>query len=102
MRANAKAIDAMALLVQTEDRLLVDVVRCDNGQLAKPGHLKAGGHRLEGVARQHRQVGQVTGVDANADRPEALVVERQRHGAEVQQAAPVVRLVRLDRWGGND
>lgn len=92
MRANAETINAMALLVQTQYRLLVDVVRCDDRQLPKPRDRKVLRHLLERVARQHRQICQITRIDANADGPIALIVQRQRDGAEVQQAAPVTSL----------
>lgn len=74
MRADAESVDAVALLVQAEDRLLVDVVGRNDRQLIEPRHRKPIGHPLECVARQHRQVGQITRIDANADGAIALIV----------------------------
>lgn len=88
MRADAKAIDAVALLVQAENRLLVDVIAGDNRELGESRHRKPLSHRFECVARQHRQIRQITRIDANADRFVALIVQRQRNGAEIHQAAP--------------
>lgn len=89
MRANAEAIDAMALLVQTEYRLFVDIVRRHNRQLAKPRHGELSSHHIECVPGQHRQIRQITGIDANADGPIALIVERQRHSTEIHKATSV-------------
>lgn len=66
MRANAKAIDFMALLVEAEYGILVNVIRRDNGQLVKPWHLETFRHLLECLTRQTRQICQVSGIDAYA------------------------------------
>lgn len=91
MRSDAEAIDLVALLVQAQYRVLVDVVRCHDRQLAEPRQLEPFRDALERFARQAAQVRQIAGIDANADRTVALIVQPQRYGTEVQQTAPVAR-----------
>lgn len=84
MRANAKAIDLMTLLVQAEYGILVDVVGGDNGQLVEPWYLETIRYLLESLTRQTRQIGQVTRIDAYTQCMIAQIVQSQCNGAEVQ------------------
>lgn len=52
--ANAKAIDLVSLLIETQYGVLVDIIRRHNGQLVKPWNLEAFRHLLEGFPRQAR------------------------------------------------
>jgi len=88
MRANAKAIDLVPLLIQAEDGVLVDVVRCHDGQFVEPRNLEPLRHLLEGLPRQTGEIGQVPGVDPYAQCMVAQVVQGQGHGTEVQQTTP--------------
>jgi hypothetical protein len=92
MGSNAEAVDLVALLVETQNRLFVDVVRGDNGEVAEPRYLKAFGHTLECLPGEARQVSQIAGIDANAHRPVALVVQCQGDSAEVQQSTPKINI----------
>lgn len=83
MCSNSEAVDLVTLLVQTQYGFLVDVVRSDDGQFAEPGQLELFTDPLEGLPRQAAQIGQISGIDTDADRAEALIVERQCHCAKV-------------------
>lgn len=88
MGSNSEAVDFVTLLVQAQYGFLVDVIRSYDGQFAKPGQLELFADPLEGFPRQAAQVSQIAGIDTDADRSVALIVERQCHRAEVQQTAP--------------
>lgn len=51
MCSNSEAIDLVSLFVEAQDRLLVDVVRRDDGELAEPGQLETFGDSLESLPR---------------------------------------------------
>lgn len=89
VRANAKAIDLVPLLIETQNGVLIDVVGRHNGQLVKPRHLETLRHLLERFACQAGKIGQIPGVDSNSKRMVAQIVEGQGHSAEIQQATPV-------------
>lgn len=44
IRTDSKAINFMSLLIETDDGVLVDIVRGDNGEFVEPGDPKVGGH----------------------------------------------------------
>jgi len=89
MRANAKAIDLVPLLVETQNGVLIDVVGRHNGQFVEPRHLESLRHLLERFACQAGKIGQIPGVDSNSKRMVAQIVEGQGHSAKIQQATPV-------------
>ena len=96
MGADAVGVDGVSLLLQTDERVLVDVVGGDDDKLAHPVEVRPGlGDFVEHRSRRHGQVGQIPGVDPDAARAVAAFVQRQRHGGEVQQPA-LFHVVRVD------
>lgn len=84
--ADTEAIDLMALLVETQYGLFVDIVRCDNCDGLEPWNIEAGRHQIEYVACEATQVGQIPWIDANANSPIALIIKGHCYGTEVQYA----------------
>lgn len=89
MGANSKAIDFVALLVEAHYCLLVDVIRCNNLQFAKPSDVEFFGNNIEHLSCHARQVGQISGINANANRLISLLVQCQCNGTEIHQAGSV-------------
>lgn len=89
MGSNAETVDFMALLIETQNCFFVDVIRGHYSQLREPGQLEGLRDLLKRLPGQHREVGQVPAVDADAHGAVATVVQSQRHCAEVQQSTPV-------------
>lgn len=88
MCTNAKAIYFVTLLVQTQNGILVDVIRSHNGQLIEPWNFEAFRHLLECFPRQAGQIGQIPGIDPYAQGMISQIIESQGHGTEIQQATP--------------
>ena len=61
LRADAPDVDARALLLEARDQVLVEVVARDDLRLGEAG-------RVEDLARLDAQVGEVAGVEADAER----------------------------------
>lgn len=83
------AVDGVPLIIEGEDGVLVDVVGGHDGEAGEPWHVELGGDAPEGLPGHLGEVGEISGVDADAERLVAEVVERHRHGREVEEAAPV-------------
>ena len=60
VRAYPKACDLVALLVEAQDGLLVDVVGGGDDEVEEPGEAVLGGQLLKGAPHDTGQVGQVT------------------------------------------
>lgn len=90
MRSDTKAVDLVALLVQTQDCFFVDVIRCDDREFSEPWQLVVVGDTNEIGASEAREISQITGVNANANRSVALIVESQCNSTKVQQTASVI------------
>lgn len=88
MCSNSKAINLVSLLVQAQNSVLVDIVRCDDSQLIEPWYLESLGDRFESFTCKTRQVRKISRVDSNSNSSVAQIVQSQCHCAEVQQSAP--------------
>lgn len=89
MCPNAKTIDFVALLVQTQYGVFIYVIRSHYGQFGEPRQFESFRDLLKRLPSQHGQVSQVPAVYADAHRPVPAVVKGQCHSAEVQQPTPV-------------
>ena len=88
MRSYAKAVYGVTLVVEGENRVLVDVIGGHDHQGGEPLHVVSLGDADKGVAGNARQIGQIAGVDANAQRAIAQVVQGHRNAGKVQQTTP--------------
>jgi hypothetical protein len=84
MGPNAEAINGVALLVERQNRLLVYVVGRHDHQSLEPGGVEVVSNLDENVPRHLGQVGQISGVDSDPQRPVAKVVEGHGDGGKVQ------------------
>ena len=50
MRPDPETVDGVALVVEGQDGVLVDVVGGDDHQLGEPGHAELGGDAFESLA----------------------------------------------------
>lgn len=71
---NSEAINLMSLLVKTDNGVLVDVIRSDDGQLIKPRDVKASSDTLKGLPGQTGQVREITRINADSHRTVSHVV----------------------------
>lgn len=76
------------LFVQTDDCFFVDVIRRHDGELGEPRQVEFVCDLVKDVPRCVTEIREIAAVDPDADRCVAQIVQRQCHGAEVQQAAP--------------
>ena len=83
MSANAEAINGVSLVVEGEDGVFIDVVRCDNGQVGEPRDVKVLGDVLKCFPGDLRKISQVSRVYAYSDGGVAKVVQCHGHGCKV-------------------
>jgi hypothetical protein len=86
--SNSKDIDGVTLIVQGENRVLVDIVRSDDRQAREPVDVEGLGDADERLPSNLRQVGEIAGVNPDSQSSVAEVVQGHGHGREVQKATP--------------
>ena len=82
--ADTETCDLVALLVQREDRLLVNIIGGRDHHRLEPLQLVLLPYPLHGLLHHPAEVGQVAGVNADSDWFVAVVMEGHRHGTEVE------------------
>ncbi len=88
MSSDSKDIDGVTLIVQGENRVLIDVVGSDDRQAREPFDVEGLGDADERLPSNLRQVGEIARVDPDSQSSVAEVVQGHGHGREVQKAAP--------------
>merc|ERR1712038_1345240 len=84
---DTKTCDLVALLVQREDRLLVDIIGGRDHHGLEPLQLVLLTHPLHGLLHHPAEVGQVAGVNADTDWFVTVVMQGHRHSTEVEETA---------------
>lgn len=71
---DSEAINLMSLLVETDNGVLVDVIRSDDGQLIEPRDVESGSDTLKGFPGQTGQVREITRINADTNSTVSHVV----------------------------
>ena len=88
MSSNSKDIDGVALIVEGEDGIFVNVVGGDDCQAREPLDVEGLRDADEGLASNLRKISQIAGVDSDSEGSVAQIVQGHGDGCEVQKAAP--------------
>ena len=85
---DTKTRDLVALLVEGQDRLLVNIIGRRDHHRLEPVQLVLLADPLHGLLDDSAKVRQVAGVNTDSNGSVAVVIEGQGHGAEVEKTAP--------------